>query len=264
MAIESVRDSVRMTRGALAAAGFARHENDGVVWWTKGDRDERDTIVLIHGANDHAGTWFSIAAPLAENNRVIIPDLAGHGESKPADGPIPISLIQSQLTFILSGERDLTLVGNSLGGWMAMLYTLTHPAQVTRLFLEASGGLDRPLSVPIFGETREEAMVILRAVHGPAFAGPEWVIEALLERAKGSPILRLTELDEHRVEARLREVRVPTKLIWGADDGVVPLSYGEALRDAIPGAALCVIEGAAHIPHLQQPQRFLECLTQTS
>jgi pimeloyl-ACP methyl ester carboxylesterase len=90
------------------------------------------------------------------------------------------------------------------------------------------------------------------------------VIQALLDRAEDSPMLRLTEVAEHNIEPRLGEIRVPARLIWGADDGVVPLSYGEALRDGIPGATMCVIEGAAHIPHAQQPQRFLECLTPIS
>jgi len=101
-------------------------------------------------------------------------------------------------------------------------------------------------------------------VHGPAYQAPEWVIEALLQRATDSPMLRLTELFEHSVESRLGEIDVPTTLIWGADDGVVPLDYGEALQRALPNATLCVIEGAAHIPHMQQPERFLQCLSSTS
>jgi pimeloyl-ACP methyl ester carboxylesterase len=77
-------------------------------------------------------------------------------------------------------------------------------------------------------------------------------------------MLRLTELQEHVIEHRLGELEVPATLIWGADDGVLPLSYAEALQQAIPHSQLKVIEGAAHIPHMQQPERFLACLTATS
>ena len=111
---------------------------------------------------------------------------------------------------------------------------------------------------------RDEALHILRAVHGPKFVPPEWVIEALLQRATDSPMLRLTETLEHDIEPRLGEIDVPATLIWGADDGVVPLSYGKDLQKAIPGARLEVLEGAAHIPHMQQPERFLACLTAIS
>ena len=320
MEIESALDFIRMTRGALGAAGFVRHEREGRVWWespavvpasgkvaddtepspglrppsplaegrrhsrevsvetllpsARGEgarradegyvsppKPDRPTVVLIHGANDHAGTWFAVAPTLAQRHRVIIPDLAGHGESAPAAGPIPLSLIVSQLEMI-EGD-DLTLVGNSLGGWMALLFTLRNPHRVRALVLENSGGLSRPAAVPLLARTREEAMPILRAVHGPRYEPPEWVIDALVQRSIDSPMRRLTEAAEHQVEALLGEIRVPTSLIWGADDGVLPLTYAEDLQRAIPGATLRMIEGAAHIPHLQQPARFLECLTTT-
>ena len=295
-----------MTRGALAAAGFVRHESDGTVWFdhqppgsseslgvprssselledadgrgteelrgtrgTGGGETTRGTggtgaWVLIHGANDHAGTWFAVAPALAQRFRVIIPDLPGHGESAPATGPIPISRVLSRLESILANESELTVVGNSLGGWIAIQYALRNPGRVARLILEASGGLNRPLAVPLVARTREEAIPILRAVHGPRFEPQEWVIDALLERATDSPMLRLTEALEHDVESRLGELSVPTTLIWGADDGVLTRDYAEALQQAIPGAKLELIEGAAHIPHMQQPARFLQCLTSIS
>lgn len=262
MEIKSASDFIRMTRGALLAAGFVRRERDGSVWFENVGRASARPLVLIHGANDHAGTWFAVAPTLAQQYRVLIPDLAGHGDSEPQSGPIPLSLIVAKLEALLHDERELTVIGNSLGGWMALAYTLRN--RVSRLFLESSGGLNRPLAVPLVARTREEAMVILRAVHGPAHQPPEWVIESLLARAGDSPMLRLTELPEHDVEPRLGEIDVPTTLIAGADDGVVTLDYSEALRDAIPHATMCVIEGAAHIPHLQQPGRFLECLTSIS
>jgi abhydrolase domain-containing protein 6 len=250
-----------MARGVLAASGFARHVVDGRVWHEGG---AGPTLVLLHGTNDQAGTWFAVAPTLARRYRVILPDLAGHGESAPAAGPIPISQVIVDLETLLRDESDLTLVGNSFGGWMALLYTLRNPGRVSRLYLESSGGLKRPLAVPIIAQTREEAVRILAAVHGPHYVPEEWVIEALLQRASGSPMIRLTELLEHDIERRLHEIRVPATLIWGADDGVLPLDYGQALRDAIPNATLRVIDGAAHISHLQQPVRFLECLTSIS
>ncbi|HYC90196.1 MAG TPA: alpha/beta hydrolase [Thermoanaerobaculia bacterium] len=272
MEIKSASDFVKMARGALVAAGFTRHERDGAVWFENvgrasarpGRAEARPALVLIHGANDHAGTWFAVAPALARQYRVLIPDLAGHGESEPRTGPIPLSLIVAKLEALLHDEGELTVVGNSLGGWMALVYTLRNRERVSRLGLESSGGLNRPLAVPLVARTRGEAMTILRAVHGPAYEPREWVIEALLARASDSPMLRLTELPEHDVEPRLGEIDVPTTLITGADDGVVTRDYSEALRAAIPNASMCVIEGAAHIPHLQQPGRFLECLTSIS
>jgi pimeloyl-ACP methyl ester carboxylesterase len=266
--INSLADFVQRTRGALAAAGFVRKTIGDAVYFDRDPvipRSARDdnTIVLIHGVNDHAGTWFAIAPTLAKNYRVILPDLPGHGESAPKDEPIPISLMVSQLAAII-GDQRVTLVGNSMGGWIAMLYTLAHPSNVSRLILESSGGLARPLASPMIATNRDEALIILRNVHGPDYQPQEWVIDALLQRATSSPMLRVTEMTEHLVDARLGEIQTPTTILWGADDGVVPRSYAEALRDGIPNATMHVIEGAAHIPHLQQPERFLQCLTSTS
>lgn len=265
MEIKSGADFIAMTRAAIAAAGFVRKEVGETVYF---DAGAGSALVLIHGASDHAGTWFRVAPTLARTRRVILPDLAGHGESAPKDGPIPISLIVERLEAVIDdalGQSELvTLVGNSLGGWMALLYALKHPSRVSQLVLEDSGGLNRPLAVPLVARTREEAMPILRAVHGPNYRPQEWMIEALLQRATGSPMLRLTELPEHDVEPRLGTIETPATLIWGADDGVLPMSYAEALQQAIPGARLQVIEGAAHVPHLQQPERFLQCLTSIS
>jgi pimeloyl-ACP methyl ester carboxylesterase len=293
LAIESAADFVRATRAALAASGFVRKEVGETIYFDnvipsvardllgrgtehehrappkqvpRYARDDKN-VVLLHGASDHAGTWFTIAPTLAKTRRVILPDLPGHGESEPREGPIPISLIVRQVEAVVDealGDERFTLVGNSLGGFIALLYALKHPDRIAHLVLEASGGLSRPPAVPLVARTREEAIPILRAVHGPNYEAPEWVIAALIERANGSPMLRLTEILEHDVEPRLGEISVPTTLLWGEHDGVLPLSYGEALRDAIPNAQLRVIEGAAHIPHMQQPERVLQCLTSIS
>lgn len=268
MEIESSADYVRMTRAALAAAGLVRIESEGLVrWetprWETPAEPDRPVLVLLHGVNDHAGTWFTVAPALAQRFRLILPDLPGHGESQPRTGPLPIPMIVDRVAELLPAE-PVTLLGNSLGGWVAMLCTLRHPERVRTLILEASGGLNRPFAVPVLATNRDEAEVILRAVHGPRFTAPEWVIEGLLSRAQDSPMLRITETEEQYVDDRLGELRVPAHIIWGADDGVVPVAYGKVLQNGIRGSALHILEGAAHIPHLQQPERFLACLTAIS
>ncbi|HEY3055852.1 MAG TPA: alpha/beta fold hydrolase [Thermoanaerobaculia bacterium] len=256
---------VRMMRAALNAAGLAREEHAGSVYFS-GGQASWPVLVLLHGTNDQAGTWARVVPMLVNRYRLIVPDLAGHGESEPKSGPIPFPLVVERLHRVIEYENagDLILAGNSFGGWIAVLYTLAHPDRVKRLVLESGGGLARPLGVPLIARDREVAKIILRAVHGPEYVAADWVIDALLARATEAPMLRLTEAMENFIDPHLSRIQAPTSLVWGADDGVLPLSYAEALQKGIAGARLHVIDRAAHIPHLQQPERFVECLTATS
>jgi pimeloyl-ACP methyl ester carboxylesterase len=261
---DPVADLTRQMRSALNAAGLAREEHHGSVYFAGGS--QTPILVLLHGTNDQAGTWARVVPMLLQKYRLIVPDLAGHGESEPKTGPIPLPLVVDRLHDVLEHEQaeNVALAGNSFGGWIAILYTLAHPERVKKLFLESGGGLARPLAVPVVARDREMAKVILRAVHGPNYVPQDWVIDALLARATDSPALRLTEALTNLVDARLPQIDIPTTLVWGANDGVLPLSYAEALRDKIAGAKLRVIDDAAHIPHLQQPEKFVQCLTETS
>jgi len=267
---------MELARAALLTAGLAKCEAAGSVYFhggagakgcvteTVSGKHQPEVIVLVHGVNDHAGTWAAIAGPLAKKYRVIIPDLAGHGESEPKSGPISLPLLVEKLHAILEAQEveKVTLVGNSMGAWVSMLYTLEHPERVERLVLESGGGLAIAPGVPLIATNREDAVKVLRAVHGPGVEFKEWQIDRLLALSKESQLLRVlaSNVFPHFLDQRLSEIKAPTLLIRGANDGVVTRAYVDALKKGIAGSKLKVIENAAHISHAQQPERFLECL----
>ena len=89
-------------RLALTVAGLERVVRpDGDVYW-RGGPANAPVVVLLHGVNDQAGTWAQVAGPLAKRVRLIVPDLAGHGESEPKTGPIPLPLIVARLLLVYS------------------------------------------------------------------------------------------------------------------------------------------------------------------
>ncbi|MEO8035518.1 MAG: alpha/beta hydrolase [Acidobacteriota bacterium] len=257
---------VAATRQALTAAGLERMDEAGRVFW-RGGRGEK-TIVLLHGVNDQAGTWAPVVAALMASHKLLVLDLSGHGDSEPHEGALPISRILSDLHAVIEAEAPapVTLVGNSMGGWVSMLYALVHPDCVERLVLEDGSGMSWPVTVPLLAQTREQAAALFRAANGPSAWAPDEALDALVAWAAVSPLMRVMQggILDHLLDDRLGELDLPVTMIWGADDGLLPVAYAEALRDRIRGARLHVIEGAAHIPHRQRPERFLECLLSTS
>ncbi|MGZ5477332.1 MAG: alpha/beta fold hydrolase [Thermoanaerobaculia bacterium] len=258
-------EQVESSRRSLARSGLARKTLGTTVYWASATSD-RPVLVLLHGANEQAGTWASVV-PLLGEFRLIIPDLAGHGESAPATGPIAMDAMVDAISSVIdheAGGRKVILAGNSLGGWLSMLYAFDHPERVERLVLENASGMFWRLNVPLYPKTREEAALVMRAVHGPNADTSEATLDALLAR-KDTPMSRIALPDAlaHLVDARLGELKMPITLIWGRHDGVLPVAYAEALHAKLPGSTLTIIEDAAHIPHRQSPRKFAQCLKTT-
>jgi pimeloyl-ACP methyl ester carboxylesterase len=258
---------VASSREALKTAGLTRKATDGgSVYWTGGAAKGK-TLVLLHGVNDQAGTWAAVVPGLKNDYRLIVPDLAGHGESEPKTGALTFDMTLRALNEILDREdaQKVTIAGNSMGGWVAMLYALDRPARVERLVLEDSSGMAWNMTgVPLTPKNREEAAAMMRAVHGPDAPTADALLDAFLSR-KNPPLSRfgLPDIVMHLVDARLKDLKVPVSLVWGRDDGILSLDYAKTLHQRIPGSTLSIIDGAAHIPHRQQPGKFVKCLKAT-
>jgi pimeloyl-ACP methyl ester carboxylesterase len=222
--------------------------------------------VLLHGANDQAGTWAGAVRMLAKDYRLVLPDLAGHGESEPKEGPITFPMMLARVHAIIEQEAKgkITIGGNSMGGWLSTLYALDYPDRVERLVLENGSGLLWPVTISLLPKTREEAAAAMKAVNGPADKTPDDVLDALVNR-KNPPLARLVTIDivKYLVDGRVKDLKMPVTIIWGRHDGILPVAYAETLHKEIPRSTLTIIEGAGHIPHRQQPAKFVECLNAT-
>ena len=227
-------------------------------------------LVLLHGAGDQAGTWFHVAPSLARRYTLVIPDLAGHGDSAPSAGPIPFSDVLGGLEAVISDQAAggrVTLVGNSLGAWMAMVFAARHPERVERVVavnggpLVGSGG--GPNLLPRTREEARETMARLRDAGSPAI--PDRVLDDVVRRGATSPIARLAAAAAGMApfllgEDQLRAFEVPVRLVWGVSDGLMPLDYARRMAAVLPDVALIPVERCGHVPQQEAAERFLSAL----
>lgn len=227
-------------------------------------------LLLLHGAGDHAGTWFRVVPALIKRYTLVIPDLAGHGESAPLTGPIQTSEIVSGLEAVITSQvagRPMILVGNSLGAWMAMVLASRHAATVVRV-VAVNGGALKGLNeeVSLLPTTRQEAretMARLRDASSPAI--PDYILDDLVRRTSSGALARFAATEATMEgwlldEAQLGLLKMPVRLVWGVSDDLMPLDYAQRMLAALPDGELIPVERCGHIPQQEAPERFKAAL----
>jgi pimeloyl-ACP methyl ester carboxylesterase len=258
------------SRMALGKLGFEKIQipsRDGrMTVWVSG---EGQCMVLLHGAGDQAGTWARMVAPLLDDYRVVIPDLPGHWKSDPRKGPLGIDQVLSGVEVVMdsicAGE-EAVLVGNSLGGWVAMLYAHDYPAYIARLVVVNGFAItnENP-TVNLYPQTREEARETMKGLMGPAtLPVPDFVLDDIIRHARVGPAGRLAqtvdEMNAYLLDGRLGEVVVPVELVWGDSDDLLTLDYAQRLLDGLPRARLHTVQGCGHAPQRECPDKTLEAI----
>jgi pimeloyl-ACP methyl ester carboxylesterase len=229
-------------------------------------------LVLLHGAGHEAGGWCKVAPELKRHFQLLLPDLAGHGESKPVAGVLSLGTLLAALEQVLDAmpwrDAPLVLAGNSLGAWMAMLYAQKYPQRVTRVILIDGGPIENVSEIGIMPKNREEARRTFDAVLDPATPRPpNFVLDDLVRVSNAGPISRLLaagaeDMSKYLLEDKLATFQLPVDLIWGASDRLVPLDYAKKLQSQLPHCTLTVIERCGHAPQLERPQQFTQVILQ--
>ncbi len=267
---------IAYSRAQLRGSGFERHAatvaGQPMVWWQKGSGP---TLIMIHGVSDQAGTWFQVASALADDHRLLLVDLPGHGESGPAAGPLPMSTVLDGFGAWLErhGTPDdgssVTLVGNSMGAWVA-LATVLEPTHLVERVVMVNGG---PLRVDsgdldLLPADREEArrlMAALRDAASPPIADP--VLDDLVRRAPHGQVQRMLDaqqnLDSHLMDdgaKGLGRIKTPVDILWGVSDRYLGRDYAQRLLAGLPRARLTWIAACGHLPQAECPQAFAKGL----
>ena len=248
-------------------------------------------LVLIHGITSSSASWEAVLPELAEHYTVLAPDLLGHGQSdKPAgDYSLGSHACLVRDLMLALGHEHATVAGHSLGGGVAMQVAYQFPDLVGRLVLVSSGGLGREVSIFLRAVTLPGSELVLPLIA----SGPVLGAGAVLSRALGRVglqagsdlaeiargIASLNELGARRafvhtarsvidvggqrVDARDRlylAEAVPSMLVWGGIDPIIPAEHGRRAHELMPGSRLEVFDDAGHFPHLDEPLRFSRVL----
>jgi pimeloyl-ACP methyl ester carboxylesterase len=254
------------------------------------DEGQGPVLLLLHGIAGSSRAWREVMPALAEGHRVIAPDLLGHGESAKPVGDYSLGAYASGLRDLLDalGVERATLVGQSFGGGVAMQLAYQHPDRCERLVLVDSGGLGREVNPILRAATLPLAEYVM-PVLVPAFVKERGDAVSRFLRDKGIRSGRAAEVwlayrsltETENRKAFVRTVRsvidpggqtvsamdrlylaaeVPTLIVWGEDDSIIPVGHAHAAHEAIPGSRLELFEGVGHFPHVEAPERFVEVL----
>ncbi len=259
------------TRSGLERSGFAEGSIETRVgrqtYFTAG---AGPTLVLLHGAGDQAGAWYRVAPGLADRYRVVVLDLAGHGDSDPGEGPLAMTAVVHGLEDVLADEgvapAPVILVGNSMGAWMSLLYAEEHPERVERVVAVNGGSIvGEPAGVTLTPANREEARKLMAALRDPSSPPlSDALLDDIVRRSREGPIGRLMaradDMGQWLRDGRLDRVEVPVDLLWGASDGLMTLAYARRLEEGLPRARLTEVPNCGHIPQNECPERFAAAL----
>ena len=252
---------------------------------------EGPVLLLIHGMAGSATTWKQVMPALSERFTVVAPDLLGHGRSDKPAGDYSLGAFASTLRDLLValGPEHATMVGQSLGGGVAMQLAYQYPERCERLVLVGSGGLGREVNPLLRYLSLPGSEAVLRLACAAPVRGAVEKVAGLASRVGLHPAPVVAELwrsyaslaDAATRRAFLRSLRavldprgqvvsaanrlhlaaeIPTLIVWGDADPIIPVEHAHAAHAAIPGSRLEIFEGVGHYPHCEAPERFVEVL----
>jgi pimeloyl-ACP methyl ester carboxylesterase len=248
-------------------------------------------VLLVHGMASSSATWDSVIEPISEHAIVVAPDLPGHGESAAAGGDQSLGSLASSLRDVLLtlGHDRATVVGHSLGGGVAMQFAYQFPQACDRLVLVSAGGLGRDVALflralafpgldliipPAFAPKLHQAGASVVRLLGRMGIHPRPSFEEIwrdygmlsrkdTRRAFFATLRAVIDPAGQRVSATDRlylAAAVPTLILWGARDSIIPVRHAHEAHQAIPGSRLEIFERAGHFPQHDEPQRFARLL----
>lgn len=236
-------------------------------------------VILLHGLGGDASNWQPTTAALAKSYHVFVPDQIGFGES---DKPMINYRVGTLVDFLEGfykkvGIAKASVVGNSLGGWTAMAFTVAHPERVERLVLVDSAGYSfekvggpKPTREALNGlnpSTVEGEKAMIAVIFANKALANDQVAQQFfaghLRKNDGYTIDRFIDsilMGQDVLDGKLGAIKAPTLVIWGRQDALVPLAEGKMFADDIAGSQMTILDNCGHVPQIECAAPFNEAL----
>jgi 2-hydroxy-6-oxonona-2,4-dienedioate hydrolase len=230
----------------------------------------KTTIVLLHGIGASADRWSYICPALSKYYQLIIPDIVGFGYSdKPTVEYTMDFFVRFFENFLTKlGVERLSIIGSSFGGFLATEFTTRNSEKVDKLILAAPAGamristrtLDQYIMAALYPTYENTKRAFRDMAHEPNTV-PEDTIRDFMNRmrlpnAKYAFMSTLLAMrDSQGLSERLSKINVPTLLIWGEYDRMIPLAYSKEYTE-IPNSKLVLIDNCGHTPFVEKPLEF--------
>jgi pimeloyl-ACP methyl ester carboxylesterase len=232
-------------------------------------------VLLLHGLGDRKDSWLRVLQEMSATHRVIVPDQIGFGKS---DKPLLDYTVQTYVDFLNEFLHQLnvekaSLVGESLGGWIAALYAVESPSDahmvpVEKLVLVDAAGLAHHGPIPDLNPSTLESM---RHVMQLVYYDTSWLDDATLHRIfidklslndgyTVHSLLSNPQLDSERVDSRLGNIKAPTLVVWGKQDQLIPVETAERYASGIAGARLVTYDKCGHVPPQEHTAEFVKAV----
>lgn len=227
------------------------------------DEGQGPTLLLLHGLFGALSNWQDVVQEFAPDHRVIIPLLPIY------DMPLTQASVPGLVTYVegfvqaLGLPATFTVLGNSLGGHIALVYTLKNPARVNRLVLVGSSGLFEDSMGGSFPKRGNYAYVQERVgytFYDPKVATRELVDEVFNVTNSNAKCLRIIAIarsaQRHNLSKELARITVPTLLVWGLNDTITPPPVAHEFERLLPHAELRFLDHCGHAPMMERSLGF--------
>jgi 2-hydroxy-6-oxonona-2,4-dienedioate hydrolase len=223
---------------------------------------EGTPIVLLHGLLGALSNFDGVIRHFSKTHNVVVPLLPLFEIS--VRSLSVLKLVEYVVDFIeYKGFSNIHVLGNSLGGHIAQLYTLKYPHHVRSMVLTGSSGLFESAmgtSFPKRGNYEYMKKKAEDVFYDPTIATKELVDEIFttvndLKKAMCVVVIAKSAV-RHNLEDKIGDIKVPTLLVWGIQDAVTPLWVGEKFKELIPNSELVKIDKCGHAPMMERPDLF--------